>query len=70
MLWWFERNGAYFTVEVLCLPNGEYELRFLSPDGTERIERFQTARDLAERQHRIDSALQARGWARAHEWTL
>lgn len=70
MLWWFERDGAYFSIEVVCLPNGTYQLRFLSPDGAARVEVFHNASDLANRQDRIKTALLARGWARAHEWTL
>ena len=70
VVWWFERDGTYFTVEVLCLPNGQYELRFTSADGAERVEHFANATDLANRQQAIHDALIARGWARAREWTL
>jgi len=50
MLWWFERNGAQRTLEVLELSNGLYELRFTDSDDAERCESFGNPHELARRQ--------------------
>ena len=70
MLWWFEREGRHTTIEVLDLPNGEYELRFVDEAGVERIERFANASELAKRQHAIQETLVTQGWARSGQWMM
>jgi hypothetical protein len=70
VLWWFEREGARTTIEVLHLPNGEYELRVVGEDGAEHIEQFANAADLAKRQLALQDLLRAQGWARSGEWKM
>jgi hypothetical protein len=37
---WFERKGQFVPCEILQVPTGGFELRFVEPDGTEVVERF------------------------------
>ena len=70
MLWWFEREGLRTTIEVLHLPNDEYELTIVGLDGVEQIEHFKNAADLARRQQVVQDTLVAQGWSRSGEWLL
>jgi len=70
MLWWFERDERRTTIEVLPLSTGGFELRVLDGDGSEQVEHFTNASDLAKRQQAIQDALVAQGWARSGEWLL
>ena len=66
MFWWFERGGAYMRCEVLRLAAQKYELRVLDPDGTESVEAFDEATDLAKRQQEMLAGLSASGWSGPH----
>jgi len=70
MLWWFERQGRHTRVEVLDLPNGGYELRVVDAEGSERVEHFTNAADLAKRQQAVQDDLIAAGWNRSGEWLV
>ena len=70
MLWWFEREGAVARCQVLDLPHGGYELRIAQPDGTETIEHFTNAADLAKRQQAVNEEFKANGWAGPHGWRI
>jgi hypothetical protein len=70
MFWWFEKNGAYARCEVLQLPSGRYELRLVDADGSERVEHFDRAAELAERQSALEEDLRQAGWSGPHGWVL
>ena len=70
MLWWFEREGRHTRVEVLHLPAGGFELRIVNENGSEQVEQFMDAGDLAKRQQTVQDALIAQGWKRSGEWLL
>jgi len=67
---WFERQGTYTRCEVLDLPAGGYELRVVHPDGTELVEHFERADDVADRQRAIEADLKSTGWTGPHGWVL
>ena len=71
MFWWFEREGVYTRYEVIELPEGAgYELKIIDPDGTEHVERFTDADELANRQRALEAELKAQGWTGPHGWVL
>jgi hypothetical protein len=70
MFWWFERGGDYLRCEVLQLASDKYELRVVQADGTEKIEEFTDAGELAKRQHVVVAELEASGWSGPHGWVL
>jgi hypothetical protein len=70
MFYWFERRGAYLRCEVLQLARDRYELRMVEQDGTERVERFTDAAELATRQNAVVAELAAAGWSGPHGWLL
>jgi hypothetical protein len=70
MFWWFERGGSYLRCEVLQLARDQFELRVVKADGTEQIEQFTDASELARRQHTVVAELAADGWSGPHGWVL
>lgn len=70
MFWWFERNGNYLRCEVLELGSGTFELRVIHADGSERVEQFADAADLAKRQQAVVQELARDGWSGPHGWVL
>lgn len=70
MFWWFERHGAYTRLEVLEVAPGEFELRLIAPDGSEQVERFTDANQLAARQRSVEAELKTRGWTGPHGWIM
>jgi hypothetical protein len=70
MFFWFEREGTYARYEVLQLSSGCFELRIVQADGSEQIEEFDSADDLAEKQRAIEQGLRASGWSGPHGWVL
>jgi hypothetical protein len=70
MFWWFVRGGAYMRCEALQLATRKYELRVIEPDGTESVEAFDEAADLAERQQQMLAGFSASGWSGPHGWVL
>ncbi len=70
MFWWFERRGEYLRYEARERPGGGYELCVITPDGTERVERFDDSTDLASRQLEFERELAKQGWTGPHGWNL
>jgi hypothetical protein len=70
MFWWFERNGAHARLEVLQLPSGGYELRFVDADGAEHVETFDDSKAIAERQDDLQRTLLTEGWTGPHGWVV
>jgi hypothetical protein len=70
MFWWFERNGQHLRVEVLQLAGEQYELRVIDAEGTECVETFDNANDLAMRQLQVQDALSGKGWTGPHGWVV
>jgi hypothetical protein len=70
MLWWFEREGRKTSVEVLHLASGEYEMRVIDGDGTEHVEQFTSAAELAKRQQQIQDRLLSHGWKGPNSWIV
>jgi hypothetical protein len=70
MFWWFERQGQHLRVEVLQLAPDKYELRTIHADGTERVETFTNATDLAKRQRELQGGLSSEGWTGPHGWVM
>ena len=70
MFWWFEREGEHLRVEVLQLSEDKYELNVTDADGTERLETFTNAGDLAKRQKQLQDGLSSQGWSGPHGWVM
>lgn len=70
MFWWFERNGKHVRIEVLQLAPDTYELRVIEADGTERVETFSDAGELAKRQEEVQRSLGVQGWTGPHGWVI
>ena len=70
MFWWFERSGAYLRCEAQRMATGSYELRIVSPDGSEQVEHFADSIDLTNRQHAIIEDATRHGWSGPHGWVL
>jgi hypothetical protein len=70
MFWWFERNGQHLRIEVLQLSPDKYELRTIRADGTEHVETFTHADELAKRQRELQDALSNEGWTGPHGWVV
>ena len=66
MFWWFERRGQFIRCEAGESTEGGFELHILTPDGTERIERFASSTDLARRQAEFEREIAAEGWTGPH----
>jgi hypothetical protein len=70
VFWWFERGGRYLRCEAQQTATGAYELRIVSPDGTERVEYFDHSSDLTKRQHDVINEVTRDGWTGPHGWVL
>ena len=70
MFWWFERKGQHLRIEVLQLAPYKYELRTIQADGTEQVEMFTDADELAKRQRELQDALSNQGWTGPHGWVM
>lgn len=70
MFWWFERSGQYMRYEVRETTGGGYELRIISPDGSERVETFERSEDLNKRQQDFEQELARDGWNGPHGWIV
>ena len=70
MFWWFEREGRYLRCEAQQMAAGGYELRIISPDGSEQVEHFSDSRDLTKRQYEVMDEITREGWAGPHGWVL
>jgi hypothetical protein len=70
VFWWFERRGSYLRYEARESGGGDYELCVVSPEGTERVERFTDSTELAKRQLEFERQLAMEGWTGPHGWNL
>jgi hypothetical protein len=52
------------------LASDQYELRVIDADGTERIETFSNADDLAKRQTQLQQAMSNERWTGPHGWVM
>jgi hypothetical protein len=52
------------------MTTGQFELRIVSPDGTEQVERFMDSRELAKRQDDVIDEITQEGWSGPHGWVL
>ncbi len=66
MIWFFEKRGQYVRCETRKADDGAYELVITSPDGMERVERFEDSRDLARRQVELEHGYTLEGWTGPH----
>jgi hypothetical protein len=69
VFWWFQRGGKYLRYETRET-NGTFELRVISPDGSERVETFTDSSDLTRRQLAFERDLATDGWTGPHGWNL
>jgi hypothetical protein len=51
-------------------PGGGYELRIISPDGSEHVENFERSDDLNKRQQDFEQELAKDGWNGPHGWIV
>jgi hypothetical protein len=65
VFWWFQREEKFLRCEVLDLGD-RWELHVLYPDGTEQLEHFTTAADLATRQQDLQRQFASQGWVGPH----
>jgi len=49
---------------------GKFEMRVIQADGTEVVETFSDARDLAKRQDEVQRAVSQDGWDGPHGWLM
>ena len=70
MFWWFERAGRFVRCNSQAVPGDGYELRIMSPDGSEQVERFTASAELAKRQETLESEFHAAGWTGPHGWNI
>lgn len=66
MIWFFEKRGEYVRCETRKAADGAYELVITTPDGAERVERFEDSADLAQRQVEVEHGYAAEGWTGPH----
>ena len=70
VFWWFQRCGEYLRYETRETQTGAFELRVISPDGTEQVETFTDSSDLTRRQLAFERDLASDGWTGPHGWNL
>jgi hypothetical protein len=70
MFYWFTRGPELCRYEVREVSPTHYELAIIGPGGVERVERFDTADALHQRQVALERELIAQGWAGPHGWNL
>ena len=70
MFYWFRRGDESLRYEVREVSPIRFELTMLGPDGIERIEHFETADALHQRQLALERELQAQGWVGPHGWNI
>jgi hypothetical protein len=52
------------------MTTGGFELRIISPDGSEQVEHFTDSRELAKRQDDVIDEITQEGWSGPHGWVL
>jgi hypothetical protein len=63
MLWSFHRDGKQLSYEIRPAPDGvAFEIVIHEPEGTDRVEQFDTANEVDERARQIQQQLVNDGW--------
>lgn len=70
MFYWFKRGNDLIRYEAREVSPAHFELRITGPDGVERVERFDTAEALHQRQLAFERELAQHGWAGPHGWNV
>ena len=70
VFWWFKRGNDYVRYESREVKPGAFELRFVDVNGSERVETFDDARRLEERQRDLEQTLARDGFTGPHGWNL
>ena len=70
VFWWFKRGNDYVRYESREVKPGAFELRFIDVNGSERVETFDDARRLEDRQRDLEQALAKDGFTGPHGWNL
>jgi hypothetical protein len=70
VFWWFTRGDQFVRCESRLADDGACELRFMDAAGIEHIERFESERELSDRQRELERALAEDGWTGPHGWLL
>ena len=70
VFWWFKRGNDYVRYESREVKPGAFELRFVDVNGSERVETFDDARRLEERQRDLEQMLAKDGFTGPHGWNL
>lgn len=70
MFWWFKRGSDFVRYESRQIADQAYELRVVDANGSERVERFETERELTDRQRELERGLLEDGFTGPHGWNL
>jgi hypothetical protein len=70
LFWWFQRSGKFLRYETRETKTGAFELRVITPDGSEHVETFNDSSDLTKRQLAFERDLTSDGWTGPHGWNL
>ena len=70
MFWWFKRGSDFVRYESRQIADQAYELRIVDMNGSERVERFETERELTDRQRELERGLLEDGFTGPHGWNL
>lgn len=70
VFWWFKRGNDYVRYESREVKPGAFELRFIDVNGSERVETFDDARRLEDRQRDLEQTLARDGFTGPHGWNL
>jgi hypothetical protein len=62
MIWSFERSGQQLSCEIRRDEDGQYEFVVTSPDGAERIERYEEPSEVVTRSVDVMRGLIEEGW--------
>jgi hypothetical protein len=63
MLWSFHRDGKQLSYEIRPTPEGAaFEIVIHEPEGSHRVERFETAAEVDERARQLQQQLVNDGW--------
>jgi hypothetical protein len=68
VFWWFQRGGEFLRYETRETHAGGFELRVITPDGSEHVETFNHSSELTKRQLAFERDLA--GWTGPHGWNL
>jgi hypothetical protein len=64
VIWFYERQGTQVRCEIRQMIEGDrFALVVTLPDGTERVEVFETSGALNRRSSELERMLRAKGWS-------